>query len=174
MSYTGDAYRATSVEYSSRDDLLTGLGAKVNGGRWNAPGTFAAVYASTRAEVAVSEDLAQQRYFRFRDSDALPCTLIGLEVRLQSVLDLSDGRVRKALGVTRSQLLDDTWRTTKKHESLTQAIGRLAFEAEFEALIVPSSAALGATNLVVFPGNVVPPLGFVRIVHRDKLPAPRY
>jgi RES domain-containing protein len=170
--FAAETFRATSVEYSNRDDLLTGLGAKMNGGRWNPPGSFAAVYVSTSAEGAVSEYLAHQRHFGFRDSDALPCTLVGLEVQLKTVLDLTDGEVRKALGVSETRMLDDAWRKAKKHESLTQAIGRLAFEAEFEAILVPSSAAPGVKNLVVFPGNVVPPDGYVKIVNRSKLPLP--
>lgn len=172
-SVAGEAFRATSVEYANRDDLLTGLGAKSNGGRWNPPGNFAAVYISTTAEVAVSEYLAHQRYFGFRDSDALPCALVGLEVQFQKVLDLTDGEVRKALAVSEARMTNDAWRKAKKHESLTQAIGRLAFEAELEAIIVPSSAAPGEKNLVVFPGNLVPPDGYVRVVNRDKLPLPR-
>ncbi len=171
--FAAETFRATSVEYSNRDDLLTGLGAKMNGGRWNPPGSFAAVYVSTSAEGAVSEYLAHQRHFGFRDSDALPCTLVGLEVQLQTVLDLTDGEVRTALGVSERRMLDDAWRKAKKHESLTQAIGRLAFEAEFEAILVPSSAAPGVRNLVVFPGNVAPPDGYVKIINRGKLPLPR-
>lgn len=171
--FAAETFRATSVEYANRDDLLTGLGAKINGGRWNPPGSFAAVYLGTAAETAVSEYLAHQRYFGFRDSDALPCTLVGLELQLQAVLDLTDGEVRKALGVSEARMLDDAWRKAKKHESLTQAIGRLAFEAELEAILVPSSAAPGAKNLVVFPGNVVPPNAYVKIVNRNKLPIPK-
>ena len=170
--FAGEAFRAASVAYANRDDLLTGLGAKLAGGRWNPAGSFATVYASTTAEVAISEYLAHQRYFGFLDSDALPCTLVGLEVHLQNVLDLTRGEVRKSMAVSDARMVGDEWRKATKHESLTQAIGRLAFEALLEAIVVPSSAAPGEKNLVVFPGNLVPPLGYVRVVHRDKLPRP--
>jgi RES domain-containing protein len=53
--FVGEAFRATSVEYANRVDLLTGLGAKLNGARWNPPGSFATVYTSMIAEVAISE-----------------------------------------------------------------------------------------------------------------------
>lgn len=168
-----EAFRATSVAYANRDDLLTGLGAKMNGGRWNPPGSFATVYTSLTAETAVAEYLAHQRHYGFRDSDVLPCVLVGLEVHLRTVLDLTVDEVRRALGVSAARLLEGTWRKPTGRESLTQAIGRLAFAAEFEGLVVPSAAAPGTRNLVVFPGNLVPPDGYVRIVNRSRLPPPR-
>jgi RES domain-containing protein len=86
------------------------------------------------------------------------------------VLDLTAGDVRKALAVSDARLIGDEWRKATKHESLTQAIGRLAFEAVFEAIIAPSSAVPGQKNLIVFPSNLVAPDGYVRVVNRSKLP----
>lgn len=170
--FAGAAYRATSVQYANRDDLLTGQGAKRAGGRWNPPGGCATVYLSLAPETALAEALAQHRHFGWADGDAMPLVLVGLEVSLRIVLDLTDGTVRAALGVSEARMLGDAWRKSKTHESLTQAIGRLAFEAELEGIIVPSVAAPEAKNLVVFPGNVTPPDGYVRIVNRSKLPPP--
>lgn len=170
--WSGVAYRASSVEYANRDDLLTGLGAKRAGGRWNPSASFAAVYASLAPETALAEYLAHHRYYGFPDSDAMPYVMVGVEAVLQKVLDLTDGAVRRALGVSEARMLDGGWRTVVLHESLTQAVGRLAFEAGLEAILVPSSAAPGGANLVVFPGNVWPPDSFVRAVNRDKLPPP--
>lgn len=170
--WSGEAFRATSVEYANRDDLLTGLGAKINGGRWNPPKSFATVYTSLTPETALAEYLAQARHFGFPDSTAMPYVMAGLEVALQKVLDLTDGAVRKALGVSLARMTDKSWRAAKKHESLTQAVGRLCFEAEFEGILVPSSALPGSANLLIFPGNLVAPAGYVRIVNRNKLPPP--
>jgi RES domain-containing protein len=102
----------------------------------------------------------------------MPYVMVGLEVTLQKVLDLSDGRVRSSLGVSEARMLDTRWRKAKTQESLTQAIGRCAFEAELEAILVPSSAALGEVNLVVFPGNLLAPGSRIKIINREELPPP--
>jgi len=49
---------------------------------------------------------------------------------------------------------DDDWRALNRgsEESLTQAIGRAAYQSSLEALIVP--ACDGGRNLVWFPGNL--------------------
>jgi RES domain-containing protein len=169
---SGEVFRATSVEYANRDDLLTGQGAKRTGGRWNPPGSFATVYLSLTPETALAEYLAHHRYFGFKDSDAMPYVTVGIEATLGRVLDLTDGAVRRALRVSDARMTDPGWRKAKSLESLTQALGRLCFEAEFDAVVVPSSASPGSANLVVFPGNLTPPDSYLRIVNRDKLPPP--
>lgn len=167
-----EAYRTASMRYANRDDLLTGIGARSNGGRWNPPASFATVYLSLAPETATSEYLAQHRYFGLPPSAAMPFVSVGIEASLQAVLDLTDGATRRTLGVSLEKMLDASWREAKARESLTQALGRLAFELELEALIVPSSAAPGEANLVVFPGNLRPPGSWLRIVNRERLPPP--
>jgi hypothetical protein len=56
---------------------------------------------------------------------------------------------------TRKELAAVDWESEQEagNEALTQAIGRLAFEEELEALIVPSSRVVGGKNLVLFPGR---------------------
>lgn len=170
--WSGEVFRATSVEYANRDDLLTGQGAKRAGGRWNPPGGFAAVYTSLTPETALAEYLAHHRYFGFADSDAMPYVMVGIDMKLRKVLDLTEGAVRKALSVSLARMTDPGWRKATRHEALTQALGRLCFEAGLEAVVVPSAAAAGTANLVVLPGNVNPPGSYLRIVNRDKLPPP--
>jgi RES domain-containing protein len=170
--FAGAAFRATSVQYANRDDLLTGQGAKRAGARWNPAGSFAAVYLGLTPETALAETLAQHRHFGWADEDAMPFVMVGLEVSLQTVLDLADGEVRRALAVSDARMLNDPWRKAKAPESLTQAIGRLAFEAGLEGIVVPSAAARGTNNLVVFPGNLTPPGSYLRVVNRDQLPPP--
>lgn len=51
-----------------------------------------------------------------------------------------------------------------------QAIGRLAWDAEWQGLLVPSAANEAGVNLIVFPGNLVPPRSYLLIVNRDQLP----
>jgi hypothetical protein len=101
--------------------------------------------------------------------------LVSIQVCLQRVLGLIDPGVRKTLGVTRGQLVGEDWRAVNRAgcESLTQAIGRLAWDAEWEGLLLPSAADPGGVNLIVFPGNLLPPQSYLMIVNRDQLPPPQ-
>ena len=70
--WSGVAFRATSVRYANRDDLLTGQGAKSAGGRWNPPASIATVYLGLSPETALAEYLAQHRYYGWPVSSAMP------------------------------------------------------------------------------------------------------
>jgi hypothetical protein len=41
---------------------------------------------------------------------------------------------------------------------------------DVEALLVPSAARKGGSNLIVFPANLDPPNSWLRIANRDELP----
>jgi len=104
IPWSGTVFRATAVRYANRDDLLTGLGAKSAGGRWNPPGGFATIYSSLLPETALAEYLAQHRHFGWPDSSAMPYVTVAIEALLQSVLDLTNGPVRRALDVSRTRM----------------------------------------------------------------------
>jgi RES domain-containing protein len=74
--------------------------------------------------------------------------LATVKVELQRVLDLTDGAVLQRLGLRPEDLVAPDW-------ALTQELGRLAHEAGFGALLVPS-AAIPGTNLVLFPDRLDP------------------
>jgi hypothetical protein len=80
--------------------------------------------------------------------------------------------VCRSLGVTRGQLVGADWRACNAagEEALTQAIGRLAWNAGWEGLVLPSAATPDGVNLVVFPGNLLPPQSYLLIINRDQLP----
>jgi RES domain-containing protein len=80
---------------------------------------------------------------------------VAINLQLQRVLDLSSPAALKALGVTRKELAAVDWEVEMDagNEALTQAIGRLAFDAKLEGIIVPSSRTEGGKNLVLFPGR---------------------
>ena len=54
IPFNAEIIRSVGTRYANEDDLLTGLGARRNGGRWNRPG-IRAVYGSTEIETAVQE-----------------------------------------------------------------------------------------------------------------------
>jgi len=156
--FSGIAYRSTSPAYANSRDLLSGEGVRRHGGRWNPRGAFAAVYASLAPETALAEALYRFRDYGFSEADALPRVFVALEVRASAVADLTDGRARQALRVSRRRMRRESWRRLQAagREAVTQAIGRAAYERGLEALLVPSAADRAGTNLVLFPARLRP------------------
>ena len=153
---TGIAYRSARPCYAKRGHLLTGAGSKKYGGRWNPPGSFAAVYLSLTLEVAVAEAVAHQRYFGIPEHAALPRTFVGVRLGLARVLDLRNGRLRQRLGVSLNRMRTEDWRWVNDggQEAVTQALGRAACEVGFQGILVPSAAELSGSNIVAFPGRL--------------------
>lgn len=173
VPWSGTLYRSASPRYANKDDLTTGAGSKATGARWNPPDSFRAVYASVEVETALDEVLAHFRHYGLPIAKAMPRVIVSLEATLQRVLDFSDGATRRALGVSEQRLLSEPWREVQKKgkEALTQAVGRLAYGAGVEALLVPSAARKGGHNLVIFPANLDAPGSWLKIINRDDLPS---
>lgn len=154
--WTGIAYRSARPRYARRTDLLTGAGSRKYGGRWNLPGSFAAVYVSLSWEVASAEAVAHQRHFGVPEHAALPRTFVGVRLDLARVLDLRDGRLRQRLGVSLKRMLAEDWRLVNDggQEPVTQALGRAAYEVGFQGILVPSAAERSGANIVVFPDRL--------------------
>jgi RES domain-containing protein len=136
--------------------MLSGQGSLENGGRWNAPGSFPAIYGSLTPETALSEALEQPRYFGLKGHTAFPRGIVAIEVKVANLLDLTSGILRKHLLVSQERMLTADWRKEQDEgkESLPQTLGRAAYRVGFEALLVPSKADLSGANLVIFPGNL--------------------
>ncbi|HEY7114279.1 MAG TPA: RES family NAD+ phosphorylase [Thermoanaerobaculia bacterium] len=155
-AWSGVAYRSVSPARAGARDLLSGEGVRRWGGRWNAAGSFAAVYASLSPETAIAEALAHSRYYGIPDADAMPRVVVALDASLTTLLDLTDGSARRILRASRRRLRSEPWRRAAEagREALTQAIGRAALAAGLEALLVPSAADRAGSNLVVFPASL--------------------
>ena len=147
-------FRCSEPTYATKDDLLTGEGSRKHGGRWNPPSSFATVYAAFSDAIALAETKAHFLYYGLDPTDALPRMIVAVDVRLARVLDLTDGTVRKTLGVSATRMRGNDWRKLNRRgtESLSQAIGRAGYESGLEGLIVP--ACDSDKNLVWFPGNL--------------------
>lgn len=171
--WSGVVYRSASVAYANRDDLLTGIGAKHAGARWNPPNSVATVYTSLDIRTATEEALAHHRYFGFPVETALPRVMVSIRINLQRVLNLTDSKARRSLGVGRDRLISEDWRASNANgsEVITQAIGRLAWEAQWEGVLVPSAVDRKGINLIIFPGNLIPPESYLLVINRDHLPA---
>jgi RES domain-containing protein len=158
VDWTGVVYRSASLRYANKDDLLTGVGSKTAGARWNPPKSFPTVYSSLDPHTALDEVLAHFRYYGFPIESAMPRVTVSVRVRLARVLDVTDGKTRSVLRVSERRILEETWREEQKagREALTQALGRIGHELAWEAFLVPSAARRGGVNLIVFTANLSP------------------
>jgi RES domain-containing protein len=171
--FRGTLYRACDPTYANTRDLLTGEGSRKYGGRWNAPGAFAVVYLAESLEGAVAETLGLVGRYGLDAAARLPLTLVAVDAVLLTVLDLTDARVRRMIGVTVAAMVNCEWRAENRagREALTQALARAAFELGAGGVIVPSAVKRTLRNIDVFPGNLS---GGARLTIRssDKLPPP--
>ncbi len=154
-AWQGTAYRVTTLDYPSPKSILLGQGSFLHGGRWNATGSFRAVYGSTVDTVAVAESRATANYARIPLPFVTPRLLVALELALQAVLDLTRASIRERLGITMDELRAEDWRKVQEEgrESFTQVIGRAVFSAGGEGLCVPSARVPEGVNVVYFPEN---------------------
>jgi filamentous hemagglutinin len=168
--WAGDAFRFTDSTYANLRDVATGEGARKAGARWNPKGSFRALYFSLTPETALAEVLAHRRSQNVPDAETTPVTLVACHAEVQRVLDLTGRRIRRLLGLTVSQVTGEPWRALQHggQEALTQAIGRLACEAGFEGLLVPSAARAKGVNLILFADRLT--ADQLAVVHPEKLP----
>jgi RES domain-containing protein len=157
-AWSGEVYRSATPRYARSRDIVSGMGSCRMGGRWNPPGSFSTIYASLEPEAAMSESLATFRYFGWALHDAMPRVFRALEAHLHRVLDLRRPGTVPPLAPWLKEARREDWRAVQRHgrETLSQAIGRAAFAAELEGILVPSFASTGNSNLVAFPGRFAP------------------
>jgi RES domain-containing protein len=169
--WTGDVYRFAAPRWATETELLTGAGALRAGGRWHPVGHFTAVYASLDPETALAESLAHQRRYGLAIRDAMPKTLNSVTANLHHVLDLTSGPVRQRLVLSWKRILEEKWweHEANDEEAVTQALGRVAWEAGLEGLLVPSAARKEGTGLVYFPDNK-DARSTLDIINPDELP----
>jgi RES domain-containing protein len=153
--WNGVMFRFATVRFANRVDLMSGEGARNDGGRWNPPGLFACVYGSLTADVAQEETFASVDRYGIPRDQLGPRVQVAVRLRLQAVLDLTEPSAISRLKLTKARLTRCDWQNAQERgeEALTQCIGRLAWEERLEALIVPSRQVAGGSNLVLFPGR---------------------
>ena len=170
ISFNDVIVRSAGTKYANEDDFLTGNGAARLGGRWNPKG-INAVYGSTDILTATFE--AYQGFIDagFSLSSLKPRVTAGANVSLESVFDLTDGAIRRSIGFSLDDLLDEDWHAIQMSgdESWTQAIGRGCFESGFEGILVASARKRDGTNLIVFPDSMDAGSSF-KILGESELP----
>ena len=153
--WKGTIYRVATAKYADERSFLFGEGSFLYGGRWNAIGSFRAVYGSTDDVVALAESKANAEYanlpYPFRETRLV----VALDVALSRVVDLTVTETLDALGVTEEELRREDWRKVQEQgfESLTQALGRALFAGKAEGLVARSARVEKGINIAYFPQN---------------------
>lgn len=153
--WAGVGFKTALPRYACPPYVLTGAGALLAGGRWNTQGLMPAVYLSADAQTVAAEADQQNHRNHWQLPGLLPQTRVVFNLRLQKVLDVTAPDSLQLLHVGVGKLTGCDWRAEQQagNESLTQAIGRAAFENMAEGILVPSAQRSGGRNLVLFPGN---------------------
>lgn len=125
----------------------------------------------------MDEALAHSRRYGIPESELTPLVIVAIEIRLHAVLDLCDPNIRRRIRVSRDRMLEQGWDQRDAdsfdgvaEEALTQSIGRAAFVAGYEGLLVPSAVVRDACNLVVFPDKLLA-ASSMTVVREDRLPS---
>lgn len=154
-AWEGTVYRFVTIPYANRGDLLSGAGARHLGGRWNPPDQFNAIYGSLDPEIAIAESLGTYSAFGISAEKARPRVFAAIRLKLQSVLDFASPRAAATLGLDYAALANESWQSLQDagEEATTQALGRICFELQLEAILVPSLRKVDGKNIVLFPGR---------------------
>lgn len=146
-------FRSVRRKHWASGEFLKGKESGQHGGRWNPPSSFPSVYLSLDLDTAVKEVKGWLQYYGLPPESALPRVFTAVEVDLSEVLDLTNGAIRQRFQVSLDRMTGEDWRRVNDRgkEALTQAVGRAAFQADFEGFLVPSAQDKKGQNLVVFP-----------------------
>jgi RES domain-containing protein len=153
--WKGTIYRVTTPRYRAPRIILFGEGSYRNGGRWNAIGSFRAVYGSADDVTALKESKANAEYANLPYPFREPRLIVAVDVSLSRFVDLTSSETLKLLNVTEEELRTEDWRKVQEQgfESLTQSLGRAVFDAKSEGLLAFSARVAKAINIAYFPQN---------------------
>ena len=122
-------------------EMLRGLGAKINGGRFTPRGAFETLYVAATAETARIEGESRITASGVISAPTKPYVHFVVTGRLHRVLDLTDHSVLRALGTTADELCA-SWvmQQMRGEEAATQLLGRMAHAAlRIEGILYVSS-----------------------------------
>lgn len=132
----------------------------VRGARWNPP-EIPAIYTSTRKEVALAE-----AEYQIDNQPLRPWArrvLYHVNVRLASVLDLTDGQSLIKLGITEDNL-------QSLNHSPCQKVGGAVDWLGHDGLLVPLARANGS-NLIIYPNRQTPGYEFRQVKMEEIAPS---
>lgn len=136
-----------------KDQLLSGEGAKLYGGRWNAKG-LAALYVASSGSLALLEMLVH-----FDKKEQLPQDRILVEI------EIPDKLIIKTISVKR---LPEYWKNSPAPKGLTAFYSKMVNEQTHIALAVPSVIVPQEYNYVINPNH--PEISKVKVRKFQLLP----
>jgi len=149
-AWQGVTFRSVALEYGKPEQITSGEGSLKFGGRWNAPGTFSVVYASTRPGTAIEEAFCLATEYEVMSDDLKPRLTCGIEWKLARVLDLTNKNLPNWLKLEKWMQEDFGRINHDGREALCQALGRAARNLGISAILYPSARVAGGVNLAVF------------------------
>ena len=152
VRYQGPLYRALNPVWAAKP--LSGEGANLHGGRFNAKGT-PALYTALSVMGAVAEANQIGRPFE-------PVTLVSYRADIYPVFDATNQAALNQRNVPAKWLSADDWRLQMRRDGLSdgQRLASALIGSGYAGVLVPSFAkgvAAGACNLVLWHwGNAAP------------------
>jgi RES domain-containing protein len=143
----GDFFRSVAFQYFHPDDVISGEGTRLNGGRF-APVGVKAVYASFEEETATREVNVRKKALGGRSQISVgdyPRMTYILSVTTRRSIDLSAALPRELSGVVVRCLRDPRYSTSQELAAIWIAEG-------IESVVFPSATGAGR-NVVVYLAN---------------------
>ncbi len=122
---------------------LSGTGARLHGGRWNPPDSFATLYLALERPTTVSEFYRLAARQGRAPEDFLPRRMYRYEVSLGAVLDLRDPTARASVELGEAELRSND-------AAKCRQIGEAAHYLGLEGILAPSAAGEGTVLAVFF------------------------
>ena len=129
--YSGEGWR----QLSPRHDPLSGEGARLHGGRFNAPASFPVLYVCRTRPCALAEMHRLGERHAIGVPGLLPRHLYRYDIHLDRVLNLTDAEVRREVGVGLEVLTGPDWTTCQELGANAHALGA-------QAILSPSAAGV--------------------------------
>jgi RES domain-containing protein len=153
--WEGRVFRAVELQWARPEYLISGEGTRKHGGRWMYARIAPVAHAAMTEDLAIKESRRAFHYYGISKPRNNPRVSVEIEVKFKRVLQLSE--VENVFpGLTCEELLLEDWEKLngKGRETLAQAIGRAAWKAGLEGMVVPSSRDISNQNLIWFPDNL--------------------
>jgi RES domain-containing protein len=151
------AFRSVRPRYGKPNLILSPRGSAISGGRYNPPREFGVLYLALDPLTCLEETIRFAQSTPNEAAKRLPRIIVGIEVVLSQVLNLTNLDMLNAIGVAADDLVATGWFDAQQRGevALTQQMGRAARNCGVEALIVPSAAGPDTQNLVVFSDQLL-------------------
>jgi RES domain-containing protein len=122
---------------------LSGAGARLHGGRWNPPDSFATLYLALERQTTVNEFYRLAARQGRAPEDFLPRRMYHYEVTPSAVLDLRDPAARAAVELSEAKL-------NANDATKCRQIGEAAHYLGLEGILAPSATGEGTVLTVFF------------------------